>query len=343
VRALLILNPRATSMTGPAAGQVVRELGRTFDLRTAQTRYRGHARELAADATTRGDELVVTFGGDGTINEVVNGLMQPGGVESRPAIGLVPAGSGNVLARTLGLPVDSVSAARHIVATIKAPARGRAGGQPASRRARPRGDRAARDHPPCRLIGLGLAASPGVAEHRYFTFSAGLGLDAEVVADVERARAGGQHASPLLYMRTALRRYYSTDRTKPALTLHVPGQKLVAGLFMGVVTNSSPWTYVGRLPVLPVPHGDSGTRLNSGLDVFSLRRMRTLTTLNALHQMMHGGTSPPTGPDVLTSAELTELTFSADRPTAFHIDGDYLGEAERVSFTFIPDALRVVA
>jgi diacylglycerol kinase family enzyme len=344
VRSLLILNPRATSMTGPVAGQVVRVLGKALDLRTAQTRYRGHARELAAEAVTRGDELVVTFGGDGTINEVVNGLMHPGGMEGRPAIGLVPAGSGNVLARTLGLPVDSVSAARHIVATITpAPARGRTKSRPAARRARLRGDGAARDRSPCRLIGLGLAVSPGVADHRYFTFSAGLGLDAEVVADVERARAGGQHASPLLYMRTALRRYYSTDRTKPALTLHRPGQEPVAGLFMGVVTNSSPWTYVGSLPVLPVPHGDSGTRLNSGLDVFGLRRLRTLTTLNALHQMMHGGTSPPTGPDVLTSAELTELAFSADRPTAFHIDGDYLGEAESVSFTFVPDALRVVA
>lgn len=344
MRALLILNPRATTMTGPVAGQVVRELGKNLDLRTAQTRYRGHARELAADAATRGDELVVTFGGDGTINEVVNGLMQPGGVEDRPAIGLVPAGSGNVLARTLGLPVDSVSAARRIVATITAaPARGRPVCEPAPERARPRGGGAAKDRSPCRLIGLGLALSPGVADHRYFTFSAGLGLDAEVVADVERARAGGQHASPLLYMRTALRRYYSTDRTKPALTLHLPGQELVSGLFMGVVTNSSPWTYVGSLPVLPVPHGDSGTRLNSGLDVFGLRRLRTLTTLNALHQMMHGGSSPPTGPDVLTSAELPELTFSATRPIAFHIDGDYLGETESVSFTFIPDALRVIA
>ena len=318
-------------MTGPLAGQVVRELGTILDLRTAQTRYRGHARELAADAARRGDELVIIFGGDGTVNEVVNGLMAASGgraegdgadgaaLRTRPAIAVVPGGGGNVLARTLGIPVDPAEATTRIARAV------RSGILP-------------------RVIGLSLAESPGVADERYFTFAAGLGLDAEVVADVERARASGQQASPRLYMRTALRRYYTaTDRSKPALTLHIPGHFPTPGLFMGVVTNSSPWTYVGNLPLLTVPHdGPSGT-LNSGIDVFGLRRLRTLTTLGALHQMMHSNSTPPGGPDVLTVAELTALTFSADRPIAFHIDGEYLGEVERVAFTFIPDALRVIA
>jgi diacylglycerol kinase family enzyme len=322
VRALLILNPRATSMSGELAGRVVRELGASLDLRTAQTRYRGHARELAAEATGAEVDVVVTFGGDGTINEVVNGLMTggaDGAATSRPAIAVIPGGGGNVFARTLGVPIDPRAAAVHIVQAI-----------------------AARIVP--RLIGLSLAESPGVADQRYFTFAAGLGLDAEVVADVERARASGQQSSPRLYMRTALRRFYTaTDRSKPALTLQIPGHLPTPGLFMGVVTNSSPWTYVGNLPLLPVPHEGRIGKLNSGLDVFGLRRLRTLTTLGALHQMMHSNSTPPSGPDVLTMAELTDLTFSADRPIAFHIDGEYLGETERVAFTFVPDALRVIA
>jgi diacylglycerol kinase family enzyme len=348
VRALLILNPRATSMTGSLAGQVVRELGTSLDLRTAQTKYRGHARELAADAVRQGYELVIIFGGDGTVNEVVNGLMSVTAVRAedaeavsgdavsgdavsgdagpcdpvlraRPAIAIIPGGGGNVLARTLGIPVDPAAATTRIVRTI------RSGGIP-------------------RIIGLTLASSPGVADERYFTFTAGLGLDAEVVADVERARASGQQASPRLYMRTALRRYYTaTDRSKPALTLHIPGHFPTPGLFMGVITNSSPWTYVGNLPLLTVPHDGRAGTLNSGIDVFGLRRLRTLTTLGALHQMMHSNSTPPSGPDVLTMAELMALTFSADRPIAFHIDGEYLGEVERVAFTFIPDALRVIA
>jgi diacylglycerol kinase family enzyme len=144
-------------------------------------------------------------------------------------------------------------------------------------------------------------------------------------------------------MRTALRRYYTTDRSKPALTLHMPGRAEAAGLFMGVVTNSSPWTFVGNLPVLPVPHDGRDSYLNSGLDVFALRRMRTLTTLGALHQMLHANSSPPTGPDVLSAKAQARLTFSADRPIAFHIDGEFLGETEQVAFNFVPDALRVVA
>jgi diacylglycerol kinase family enzyme len=324
VRALLILNPRATSMTGPLAGQVVRELGTSLDLRTAQTSYRGHARELAAAAAAAGHELVVAFSGDGTINEVVNGLMCGGGEHPRPAIAPIPGGGGNVFARTLGIPIDPVAAARHIVATA-ASGTGRTIGLSRAQAVVSQGD------------------GPAQAEDRYFTFSAGLGLDAEVVADVERARATGQRARQSLYMRTALRRYYTTDRSKPALALHMPGRPEAAGLFMGVVTNSSPWTFVGNHPVLPVPHDGRDSYLNSGLDVFALRRLRTLTTLGALHQMMHVNSSPPTGPDVISAQALARLTFSADRPIAFHIDGEFLGGTEQVAFTFIPDALRVVA
>jgi diacylglycerol kinase family enzyme len=328
VRALLIINPRATSMTGRDAGLVVRELGSRLELETAQTRYRGHAGELATASAAQGYDLVVTFGGDGTVNEVVNGLMRarvpdysgpscdPGapvaptspGTTRLPAIAPVPGGGANVFARTLGLPPDPAGAARKILDAVRTGAR--------------------------RTIGLGLAAG------RYFTFSAGLGVDAEVVADVERLRARGRQASTMLYLRTALRRYYArTDRRRPALTLLTPGEPAMTGLFMGVVTNSSPWTYLGSHPVRPTPHTD----LNSGLDLFALRRLRTLTTLAALGHMMQTTQELPSGRDVVSAAALTELTFQADRPIAFHIDGEYLGETEVVAFRFVPDALCVVA
>ena len=319
-------------MTGQLAGQVVRELGASLDLRTAQTRYRGHAGELAAAAAAQGYELVVPFGGDGTINEVVNGLMTNGYAalpdRERPAIAPIPGGSGNVFARTLGVPIHPVAAARHIVAAAKSDATSDAR----------------------RTIGLSRAQAvvsqpdgPAQAEDRYFTFGAGLGIDAEVIADVDRARASGHHASPQFYIFTTLRRYYTaTDRSRPALTLHIPGERDVSGLFMGVVTNSSPWTFVGSHPVVPVPHGSRDSYLNSGLDVFALRRLRTLTTLKALRRMLHANFRSRTGPDELFAGALPRLTFSANRPIAFHIDGEFLGETEQVAFTFVPDALRVV-
>jgi diacylglycerol kinase family enzyme len=340
-------------MTGKDAGLVVRRLGAETDLDTAQTRYRGHARDLAAESAAKSYDLVVTFGGDGTVNEVVNGLMatrvpdrvgfvdpaglaglerlaDPVGLSSQastmdpasltgmaradrlPAIAPIPGGGANVFARTLGVPPDPAGAVDRIISAADAGVR--------------------------RTIGVGRATSQ--YGDRYFTFSAGLGLDAEVVAEIERRRAHGGRESALLFMWTALRRYYTTtDRRNPALTMETDGGPPVSGLFMGVVTNSSPWTYVGRLPVSPAPHSD----LSSGLNVFALSRLRTLTTLSALGQMMQTRSEPLSGRDVVSAAALSELTFHACRPTAFHIDGEYLGETEDVAFRYMPDALRVIA
>ena len=158
MRALLIINPRATAMTGRDAGLVVRALGSRLELDTRQTQYRGHAGELAAASASQGYDLVVTFSGDGTVNEVVNGLMQAPG--ERPALAPIPGGGANVFARTLGLPADAGGAVQHILSAVAAGTR--------------------------RKIGLGLA------EDRYFTFSAGLGIDAEVIADMDRQRARGR-------------------------------------------------------------------------------------------------------------------------------------------------------
>jgi diacylglycerol kinase family enzyme len=304
VRALLIINPHATSITGHDAGLVVRALGSRLELDTRQTEYRGHAGELAAASAADGYDLVVTFGGDGTVNEVVNGLMS---APKPPALASIPGGVGNVFARTLGLPADAEGAVQRILRAVEA------GSQ--------------------RTIGLGVAGD------RYFTFSAGLGIDAEVIADMDRQRARGRRASAAAYLRTTVRRYYETDRRKPgALSLHAPGLSPVTGLFMGVVTNSSPWTYLGSHPVRP-GHAD----LSSGLDLFALRRLRTLTTLAALRHMMQTNHEElPTGRDVVSAAALTELSLVADRPIAYHIDGEYLGETESVAFRFVPDALSVV-
>ena len=304
MRALLIINPHATSITGEDAGLVVRALGSRLDLDTRQTEYRGHAGKLAAASAEDGYDLVVTFGGDGTVNEVVNGLMS---APKRPALAPIPGGSGNVFARTLGLPADAEGAVRRILSAVEAGTE--------------------------RTIGL------GVAGERYFTFSAGLGVDAEVIADMDRRRARGRRASTAAYLWGTVRRYYAgTDRRRPALSVRAPGLPPVKGLFMGVVTNSSPWTYLGNYPVRP-GHGD----LSSGLDLFALRRLRTLTTLAALGHMMQADREElPSGRDVVSASALPELSFSADRPIAYHIDGEYLGETESVAFRFVPDALRVV-
>jgi diacylglycerol kinase family enzyme len=304
VRGLLIVNRNATSMTATVTDLAVRTLAGVLDLDVERTRYRGHARELAA--TTKAD-LVIVHGGDGSINEVVNGLM---GLNSagRPLIGVIPGGGGNVLARALGLPLDAAAAIRQV------------------REA----DEAGRH----RTIGLGLA------DDRYFTFSAGLGWDAEVVREVDRLRAQGRRESVPLFLRTLVHQYYAgTDRRRPALTVERDGEPPVSGLFMTIVTNRSPWTYLGNRPLLPVPNPD----FNSGLDLLALQRLRLITVLNAVGQMLYVRSRPPRGRNLLSVLGSESLTLRSARPIALQADGEYLGEIEAVKFQFVPHALRLVA
>jgi len=290
-------------MTGTVTDLAVRSLAGLVDLDVERTQYRGHARELASAA--RGD-IIIVLGGDGSINEVVNGIMSR--PEGRPVIAVIPGGGGNVFARGLGLPVDPAVAIRRVREAIAA---GR-----------------------CRTIGLGLAGD------RYFTFSAGLGMDAEVVREVDRLRAEGHRESASLFLRAVIRQYYrGTDRRRPALTLERDGEPPAGDLFMTIITNRSPWTYFRGRPLLPVPDPD----FNSGLDLLALRRLRLITIFNAVGQMMYVRNRPPRGRDMLSVLGSESLTLRSARPIAFQADGEYLGETEAVKFQFVPRALRVAA
>jgi diacylglycerol kinase family enzyme len=315
VRALLIVNPQATSTTPLRRDVITRALASAVDLAVMETRYRGHATELAGTAVAAGHGLVLTLGGDGTVNEVVNGIVRAaraehGGIPAaaRPALAALPGGSANVFTRALGLPADPVDAAGQIISSLSA---GRS-----------------------RNIGLGLAGQ------RYFTSNAGLGLDAEVVRAVEGVRAQGLPATPLLYMRMTLRQYYLvTDRRHPALSLDRDGQPPVGPLFLGIVSNTSPWTYVGRRAV----HTSPQAGFDTGLDVLAVRSLRTVGTFRTLRQMLSNSDRPPRGRHVVSLHDAAEVTLRADRPVAFQVDGEYMGERECVTFRSVPGALRVIA
>ena len=104
-RGLLIANPNATSTSAGMRDVITRALGHEVDLTVITTTHRGHAAELAAQAV--GVDLIVTLGGDGTINEVVNGLLNSGR-DDLPMLATIPGGSANVLARALGFPNEAI-------------------------------------------------------------------------------------------------------------------------------------------------------------------------------------------------------------------------------------------
>jgi diacylglycerol kinase family enzyme len=307
VRALLIVNPQATSTTQVRRNAITRALASELDLEVVQTRYRGHGRHVAAGAARAGYEVVLTLGGDGTVNEAVNGLLA-----GRPAAGLplfapLPGGNANVFTRAIGLAADPVDATGEVLAALR------------------RGS--------TRPVGLGLAGD------RYFCINAGLGLDAEVVRVVEGWRARGRPATPALYLRAIARQFFFvTDRRAPALTMERPGKPGMTGLFCGIVSNTRPWTYLGRRPVTPSPRASFGT----GLDLFALRRLAVVGTLAAGRQMLRANGRPPRGKHIATLHDEALFAFRASRPVAFQLDGEYVGERECVTFHAIPDALRVV-
>ena len=276
---------------------------------------------------------MLTLGGDGTVNEVVNGMLRaspppaaaqaaasppsaaptsaaPPGVTppgaDAPIFAPLPGGSANVFTRALGLPADLVDATGQILGALQ------------ERRAR--------------SIGLGLAGK------RYFCANAGLGLDAEVVRVVEGLRARGRGASAAMYVLAAVRQFCAvTNRRVPALSLERDGAPALNGLFLGIVSNSSPWTYLGQRPVLASPRAGFDT----GLDLLAVRTLGTLRTLNLVRQMLDRGNGPA-GPHVVALHDQPVLTFRATRPVAFQVDGEYVGEREHVELRSIPNALRVL-
>ncbi|MCW6006711.1 diacylglycerol kinase family lipid kinase [Micromonospora sp. CPCC 205371] len=306
MRALLVVNPKATTTSERGRDVLVRALRTEFDLTVQHTKRRGHGTALAREAAETGVDVVVTLGGDGTVNEVVNGLMAAPSLAERPALAVVPGGSTNVFARALGLPKDWAEGTSVILEALHA---GR--------------------H---RTIGLGRA------DDRYFTFCAGLGLDASVVRRVEQARLRGRTSTPALYLRSAVNQYFlGIDRRHPPITLERPGEPAEVSLATVIIQNTAPWTYLGDRAINPNPDAS----FDLGLDVMALRELHLPSTARTVSQIF-SRRPDPRGRQVVRLHDVDEFTLLAARPQPFQLDGDYLGEREKVRFTSVPGALRVI-
>lgn len=308
MRGLLIVNPRATTTSPRVTDVLIRAFAGSIDLQTEVTKRAGHARELGARARADGLDVVITLGGDGTIHETVNGMLASGSDLPVPVIATVPGGSANVFARALGLPIDPVEATGAILEALRA---GRS-----------------------RAIGLGTLTIAGELP-RWFLANAGLGLDAEIIDAMEADRAHGVAATPARYVRLTLREYFRrTDRRRPALRVLREGQPDIDGVFLAIVQNTSPWTFLGTRPLTACPEASFDT----GLDLLAIRDLGVLTTLNAARRM-----ALATGSDSKHLALLHDqpgFEIRSRRPIAVQADGEGLGLAHAVAFHSHPDAIR---
>jgi diacylglycerol kinase family enzyme len=310
MRALLVVNPKATATSARERDVLIRALGSDLKVDLEETTHRGHAIELGARAVREAYDLVVVLGGDGTINEVVNGLLGPGEwqgpSDGTPALAVVPGGSTNVFSRALGISRDPVEATSELLEALRAER--------------------------FRRIGLGRV------NERWFTFTAGVGLDADAVRRVEKARSKGRRATPSRYTVCAVTSYFASEKRKPPITLRIPGEEPISGIHLGITSNTSPWTYFRSQPVVLAPT----CTFEGGLDLVVRDRMGLVPTLWAAGGMLTG--HGLRGRHSKAFTDLAEFTLDLAVPMHLEVDGDYLGlHEESLHLRSAPDALRVIA
>ncbi|MFI9012183.1 diacylglycerol/lipid kinase family protein [Actinosynnema sp. NPDC053489] len=312
MRALLVVNPQATATTPAGRDVLAHALASDVKLDIVETDYRGHAADAAAQAVVDGYDLVVAHGGDGTVNEVVNGVLRGGARPGLPMLGVVPGGSANVFAGALGLPRDPVEATYRLLQAI--------------------------EHGTSRRVSVGrvAAAGAGLDLDRWFTFNAGVGWDADVVAAVEQQRAKGRQASPTLYARTALTSYFTQRKQPPTLTVQIPEDEPFHDVRLAFISNTDPWTYLGDKAIRLNP----STSFDGGLGLFALRGIGFPTVLRYVaHLLATDGN--PRGGNLLRRDDVEFVRVTSPDPVNLQVDGDLLGACTEVEFTSAAGALTV--
>lgn len=284
---------------------LMREHARVEVLRTERP---GHAPELARHACDDGVDVVIACGGDGTANEVLNGMnLTAGSADSRPAFALIPAGGTNVFSRSLGVPNHPITASESLAQSI------------AQRASRP--------------INLGQL------DERLFMFSAGVGMDGEMVKRIEMRRKG-RRPSDLAHFTTvvgmfASERFSIGDR----LTIHVDDTGEVFRSCLVMCGNTTPSTYIGRLAINFMPE----CSLETGLDFVAP------TSQNARQAITAGIRAA--GLWRLNDAarhklglhhDIASFTVTCDEPQACQADGEYLGDRTHIQFRSVPNAVRLI-
>lgn len=300
-----MVNSFASSVTARNTVIVQRALARDHDVELVETNRRGHATRFASDAARRGVDVAIGFGGDGTLNEVATGIA---GTDT--ALGVLPGGSTNVFARTLGMPNDPVRAVEHLVAGL-----------------------AAQD---LRPIGLGRVNG------RFFCFHAGIGFDAAVVKAVERRAPLKRWLGHPLFMYAGLSTWLrGYDRHAPhfALTDHseaTAGRACTDGYF-SIILNTNPYTYLGNRSL--DLSGSAG--LEHRLVAITFRTLRAAAIVRGLGTALRGGGITPTA-ELLEWTDISEMSVTSQSPFPYQLDGDYLGDASRLEISHVPAAVRLV-
>jgi diacylglycerol kinase family enzyme len=309
-RMLIIVNPYATTVSDRLRNLVVYALQGRFEVEAVLTEAQNHATEIGREVKDHGYDVVVAFGGDGTLNEVANGL-----AGTDVPVAVLPGGSTNVVCRTLGIPNDVVDATEHLLAL-------------------------ADDWAP-RKIDLGKVGE------RYFVFSCGAGIDATVVKRVDAHPHFKSRFGPYYYTWAAVSAFMRNYMINPPrMRVDVNGTS-VEGV-TALAQNSDPFTYFASKPIR-VCEGISIDDGTLSLGVLRRAVQRDMPTLiprlfsdkkpAARHRQVEHF-------DDVATATVTSISEEKDgslRPIPVQVDGDYIGDETTLTFSAAPGALTIVA
>ena len=303
-RMLVIVNPYATTMSVRLKHLVIYALQGRYEVDAVDTQRKGHAIELCREAAAEGYDVVCAFGGDGTVNEAANGL-----AGSPTPLTCLPGGATNVYCRLLGIPNDVVDATEHLLRIADA-------FQP-------------------RAVDLARV------NDRWYTFSAGMGLDARVTERVDanprlKARFGAYFYTAAA-MEVFLRRYI-VDPPKLRVTV---GDETVEGV-AAIVQNGDPYTYFKRRPIQLA----EGAALDSGdLSAIVLERGNPIDMPTVIRRAFSPRARIVRHRKVTGFSGVSEVVVRSvdDRPVPYQVDGDFVGETDCCHFSLLPGGLRVVA
>lgn len=311
-RMLIIVNPYATTVSNRLKNLVVYALQARYEVEAIDTEASEHAIELGRDARHGEYDIVVAFGGDGTLNEVANGL-----AGTDVPVSVLPGGSTNVVCRTLGIPNDVVDATEHLISI-------------------------ADDFRP-RKIDLGSING------RHFVFACGMGLDATVVKRVDSHPRMKARAGQWYFTWAAISGFYRDYMRNPIrMAVELEGNRFEG--ITTVLQNSDPFTYFGDRPVRVCEGAalDNGTLSLSVLRRAAQRDMPTV----AARVLGQGERSRPTSHRQIDHAEgvtealiqsLSEDEDGTPRRFPVQVDGDYIGDFAELKASVEPRALTIVA
>jgi diacylglycerol kinase family enzyme len=309
-RMLIIVNPVATTVSDRLRNLVVYALQGRYEVEAVSTEAQNHATEIGREVRDHGYDIVVAFGGDGTLNEVVNGL-----AGTDVPVSMLPGGSTNVVCRTLGIPNDVVDATEHLLTL-------------------------ADDWAP-RKIDLGLV------DERHFVFACGVGIDATVVKRVDAHPKLKSRAGPYYYSWSGVSAFYRKYLHNAVRVRFESGDQSVEGI-TAIVQNSDPFTYFASRPIR-VCEGiaiDDGTLSVGVLKRATQRDMPTLISRLFSESKPAARHRQVEHFDDVTAATVSSVSEDKDgalRPFPLQVDGDYIGDRTRVELRADPGALTIIA